>query len=186
MAPELAKHSGQPSKEIVMSPLAIIQGTPTWVWALLAFLVYRGVKALQTSTAPLSKLAIVPLIFAGLGIAHLVSDPLVGWITVLAWLIGASAGLAGGMLTAQRTRFIVDPVTRTVMLPGSAVPLLLIAAIFIAKFWLGFEMATVIDTASLAHYVLIDAVISGLVAGMFGGRFITYWRAMNACRPVAA
>jgi len=28
-----------------MTPIAIIQGTPTWVWVLLAFLLYRGIKA---------------------------------------------------------------------------------------------------------------------------------------------
>jgi len=28
--------------------------------------------------------------------------------------------------------------------------------------------------------VLIGAAVSGVVAGMFGGRFITYWRAMTA------
>ncbi|MDR5760347.1 DUF6622 family protein [Caballeronia sp. LZ035] len=169
-----------------MSPIAILQGTPTWVWVLLAFLLYRGIKALQTNTAPLSKLAVVPLIFAGLGIAHLMSDPFAGWSAVLAWIIGVGAGIAGGMFTASRTRFIVDPIARTVMLPGSFVPLLLISAIFIAKFWIGFEMATTMLATSLIHYASLDAAISGLVAGMFGGRFITYWRGLGACRPAAA
>ena len=169
-----------------MSPLAIIQGTPDWVWMLLVFLAYRGYKALQGGTSPLSKLAIVPLIFAGLGIAHLVAEPLAGWTAVLTWMIGVGAGIAAGVFTASRTRFIVDPVARTVMLPGSFVPLLLIAVTFIAKFWLGFEMATAMNVSALASYVLIDAAVSGVVAGMFGGRFVTYWRAMNevtASRP---
>ena len=55
-----------------MSPAAIIHGTPVWVWVLLAVLLSRGFKALSSGTAPLSKLAIVPLIFAGWGIAHLI------------------------------------------------------------------------------------------------------------------
>ncbi|SAL41165.1 hypothetical protein AWB71_02077 [Caballeronia peredens] len=169
-----------------MSPVAIIQGTPTWVWVLLAFLAYRGIKALQGGTAPLSKLAIVPLIFAGLGIAHMIHEPLAGWTAALAWIIGVGVGIAGGIFTASRTRFIVDPVARSVMLPGSYVPLLLIAITFITKFWLGFEMATVTNLAALMDYVLIDAAVSGVVAGMFAGRFITYWRAMNECSGISA
>ncbi|BAN27477.1 DUF6622 family protein [Caballeronia insecticola] len=169
-----------------MSPLAIIQGTPTWVWLLLVFLAYRGIKALHGGTTPLSKLAIVPLVFAGLGIAHMLHEPLAGWSAALAWIIGIGAGIAAGLFTASRTRFIVDPVARSVMLPGSFVPLLLIAVTFIAKFWLGFEMATVTNVAALMNYVLIDAAVSGVVAGMFAGRFITYWRAMNECTGTSA
>jgi L-asparagine transporter-like permease len=57
-------------------------------------------------------------------------------------------------------------------------------AIFITKFWLGFEMANVTNASSLGNYVLIGAAVSGVVAGVFTGRFITYWRAMSARRVV--
>jgi hypothetical protein len=169
-------------KEIVMSPAAIILGAPIWVWALLAVLVLRGFKALRSGTAPLAKLAITPVIVAGLGIAHLVSDPLAGWSAGIAWMTGSLVGILGGIFIASRTRFIVDPIANTVMLPGSPVPLLLMLAIFATKFWLGFEMATLSDASSLGMVALIGAAVSGAVAGMFGGRFITYWRAMNARR----
>jgi hypothetical protein len=168
-----------------MSPAAIIHGTPVWVWVLLAVLLSRGFKALSSGTAPLSKLAIVPLIFAGWGIAHLISDPLAGWSSAIVWMAGSLAGIAGGVFIASRSRFIVDPIANTVMLPGSALPLVLIVVTFAAKFWLGFEMATATDISSLGMYVLIDAAVSGVVAGVFGGRFLTYWRAMSA-RPLFA
>ena len=165
-----------------MTPIAIIQGTPTWVWVLLVFLVYRGVKALQTTTTPLSKLAIVPLIFVCMGIAQLATAPLVGWSAVAAWIIGMGAGIVGGVFIASRTRYIVDPMACTVMSPGSVLPLVLILATFITKFWLGFELATVTNVAALAMYVVIDAAVSGVVAGMFAGRFYTYWKALHALR----
>jgi hypothetical protein len=167
---------------MIMTPIAIIQGTPTWVWLLLAFLAYRGFKATRASTTPLAKLAIIPLIFAGMGIAHLFSAPLAGLDAVAAWIIGIGAGIAGGVFTATRTRFIVDPIARTVMLPGSFLPLVLIAATFIAKFWLGFELATVTNLSALAMYVTIDAAVSGIVAGMFAGRFFTYWKTLHTLR----
>lgn len=126
----------------------------------------------------------MPLIFAAGGIAHLVLNPLADWSAALAWMMAALAGIAGGVFIASRTRFIVDPIANTVMLPGSPLPLLLMLAVFATKFWLGFEMATVTDASLLGIYVLIGAAVSGAVAGVFTGRFITYWRAMSARRVI--
>jgi uncharacterized membrane protein len=167
-----------------MSPAAIVHGTPIWVWVLLVVLLSRGFKALNSGTAPLARLAMLPLIFAGGGIAHLVSNPLAGWSAVITWMTASLVGIAGGVFIASRSRFIVDPIARTVMLPGSPLPLLMMIAIFITKFWLGFEMANVTNASSLGNYVLIGAAVSGVVAGVFTGRFITYWRAMSARRVV--
>lgn len=169
-----------------MSPEAIIQGTPIWVWVLLVVLLSRGFKALDSATAPLSRLALLPLIFAGWGLVHMATNPFAGGAATVAWVACLLAGCACGAVIASRTRFIVDPAARTVMLPGSALPLVLIVATFAAKFWLGFETATATSAASLATYAVVDAAVSGLVAGVFGGRFICYCRAMAARRVVHA
>jgi hypothetical protein len=169
-----------------MSLAAILHGTPIWVWVLLAFLLSRGFKAMNSGAAPLPRLAIVPLVFAVWGIAHLVTDPLTGWADAIVWVVAALAGVAAGVFIASRTRFIVDPVANTVMLPGSMLPLALIVITFAAKFWLGVELATATSLASLGTYMLISAAVSGAVAGMFAGRFLTYWRAMSARRIVQA
>jgi hypothetical protein len=165
-----------------MSPEAIIHGTPIWVWVLLVVLLSRGFKALRSATAPLSTLAITPLIFAGWGIVHLITDPLAGWSSVIVWTAGSLIGIVAGVFIANRSRFIVDPIANTVMLPGSVLPLLLIIATFVTKFWLGFEIATLTDLSSLGMVILIDAAVSGVVAGIFGGRFLTYWQALGARR----
>jgi hypothetical protein len=165
---------------------AIIQGTPIWVWVLLVYLLSRGFKAMNSGTAPLSKLAVVPLIFTAWGILHLITDPLAGWSSAIVWVVGALIGIAGGVFIASRTRFIVDPQANTVMLPGSMVPLALIVITFAAKFWLGVEVATATSLASLGVYMLLGAAVSGVVAGVFAGRFLTYWRAMSARRALRA
>ncbi|ACC76224.1 DUF6622 family protein [Paraburkholderia phymatum] len=165
---------------------AIIQGTPIWVWVLLVFLLSRGFKAMNSGTAPLSKLAIVPLVFTAWGILHLIADPLAGWSSVIVWVVCALAGIAGGVFIAKRTRFIVDPVANTVMLPGSVLPLVLIVFTFAARFWLGVQLATATSLSSLGICVLLSAAVSGVVAGVFGGRFLTYWKAMSARRVVQA
>jgi hypothetical protein len=169
-----------------MSLTDILHGTPTWVWVLLVVLLSRGIKALKSGTAPLSKLAVVPVIFAGWGIIHLASEPTHGWFVPVAWIVGALVGIALGVLIARRTRFIVDPIARTVMLPGSVVPLVLIVVTFVTKFWLGFALATAGAASPVVTYLLIDAAVSGVVAGIFGGRFLTYWSALSKPRSSMA
>lgn len=165
-----------------MSLAAILHGTPLWVWVLLVYLLSRGFKALHSGTTSLSRLAMMPLIFAGGGILHLVSEPLAGWPAAIVWVTASLVGIAACVFIANRTRFIVDPIANTVMLPGSPLPLVLMMMIFATKFWLGFEMATVTDVSALGNYVLIGASVSGVIAGMFTGRFVTYWRAMSERR----
>jgi hypothetical protein len=165
-----------------MSLAAILHGAPLWVWVLFVYLISRGFKALHSGTTPLWRLAMMPLIFAGGGIFHLVLEPLAGWPAAVVWAMALLVGIAAGVFIANRSRFIIDPIANTVMLPGSAVPLVLMMIIFATKFWLGFEMATVTNAAALGNYVLIGASVSGVIAGMFTGRFITYWRALSERR----
>lgn len=164
-----------------MSFADILHGTPVWVWVLLVFLLSRGMKALNSGTVPLTRLAIFPILFAGWGIVHLASYPEQGWTLAPVWVVSAVVGIAAGIQIARRTRFLVDANANTVMVPGSIVPLLLILATFVTKFWLGFELATA-GASSVGAYLLIDATVSGLVAGIFGGRFFTYWNALNKQR----
>jgi hypothetical protein len=177
---------GRFEKEIIMTPAAIIHGTPVWVWVLLAVLLSRGFKAMSSHTATLSRLAIVPVVFAGWGILHLLNSPIDGWSAAIAWVVAAAVGIGGGAWLASRSRFIVDPVNRTVMQPGSVVPLALMIVAFASKFWLGFELATATYASPLVLYVLLDAAVSGAVAGVFAGRFLTYWKAMNVRRVMSA
>ena len=166
-----------------MSFQQIVLGTPTWVWVLLAVLVSRGMKALKGGTAPLSKLGIVPAVFAGWGLLHLLSGPSAGWDTALMWVAGGAAGVGVGAAIAQRSGMTVDRVRRTVTLPGSAVPLVLILLTFAMKFWIGFELATTAQIGVDSIFVELSGLVSGMVAGIFAGRFLIYWLAL---RPSAA
>jgi hypothetical protein len=157
-----------------MSLDAILSGTPVWVSALLAFLVSRVMKALKGGTAPLSKLAIVPAVFAGWGILHLFRESGANWHAGLIWIAGAVLGVCGGVALARASGMSVDRERETVTLPGSAVPLVVMLVTFASKFWIGFELATTpVDSASM--FVLLDAAVSGVAAGIFAGRFLIYW-----------
>ncbi|SAL41829.1 hypothetical protein AWB64_04458 [Caballeronia sordidicola] len=167
-----------------MSIEAILRGTPVWVWVLLVYLLSRGVKAMKGGTAPLSRLAIVPAVFAGWGLLHLVKEPAAGWNTGLAWVGGAVLGIAIGVLLARRSRLTVDRAQKTVTLPGSIVPLVLILLTFASKFWLGVELA-ITHAGVDSLYPVLDGLVSGLVAGIFAGRFLVYCLAFRPGSPAS-
>ncbi|WP_244849369.1 DUF6622 family protein [Caballeronia sp. SL2Y3] len=163
-----------------MSLQTVMAGTPAWVWVLLAVLVSRGLKAMKGGTAPLSKLAVVPAIFAAWGVLHVVTGPDAGWEPAATWLIGGAIGSGIGAMLAKSSSIAVDRVRRTVTVPGSVVPMLLILATFASKFFIGFELATGAGVEST--WAVLNALISGVVAGIFAGRFLIYWLAL---RPAA-
>ncbi|MDP9152624.1 DUF6622 family protein [Caballeronia sordidicola] len=165
-----------------MSIEAILHGTPVWVWILLAYLLSRGFKAMKGGTAPLTKLAIVPVIFTGWGLLNLFKEPAAGWNTGLAWVLGAVFGIGIGVVLARRSGMTVDRALKTVTLPGSVVPLVLMLLTFVSKFWLGVELA-VMHAGPDSMYVVLGGLVSGLVAGIFAGRFLMYCLAF---RPVSA
>lgn len=165
-----------------MSFQEILLGTPIWVWILLVVLVSRGMKALKGGTAPLAKLGLVPAVFAGWGVQHLLTNPAAGWEAALMWIAGGALGVSVGVALAKRSGMTVDRVRRTVTLPGSAVPLALILVTFATKFWIGFELATATHVGVDSPFVVLGGLVSGLVAGIFAGRFLVYWLAL---RPAA-
>jgi hypothetical protein len=167
-----------------MNMMNIVSGTPVWVWVLLGVLVSRGMKALKGGTAPLSKLAVVPLAFAAWGVLHLLSDRASGLDAWMMWAAGALLGAGIGAMLAKRSGLSVNRAARTITLPGSAVPLVLIVVTFATKFWLGYELATT-HVAVDAGFVVLSALVSGVTAGIFTGRFLIYWLALRQTAPVA-
>ncbi len=100
------------------------------------------------------------------------------------WAVGAALGLGFGAWLARRSGLSVDRVARTVTLLSSAVPLVLIVVTFVAKFWLGVELATT-HAGVDSGLIVLSTLVSGVTAGIFAGRFLIYWLALRPGAPVA-
>jgi hypothetical protein len=61
----------------------ILIHTPVWVWALLAFLVWQGIKAMQPRTTPIWRALIVPTPKAGRDLVESVSAQDAGHLSPL-------------------------------------------------------------------------------------------------------
>lgn len=74
----------------------ILLNTPLWVWAILAFLIYRGIVAAADREIPFNRIFIIPLVMLGLSLHGIASAFGSGTDIALTWASFAlvTAGLA--------------------------------------------------------------------------------------------
>jgi hypothetical protein len=154
----------------------IISHTPIWVWALLAFLVSRGVNAMQPRTIAPARALIVPLVFLVWGLAGLISSRGLGLALAL-FVVGAAVGLAAGSaLAALMPAPRLDQDAGVLAMPGSPIPLAMILAAFIIKYAGAVAQAGASDPATQAEIAGVMALVGGVFAGAFWGRTLALFR----------
>lgn len=151
--------------------LYIVAGTPVWVFALLAYLVWQGVGRLRPQVTSIWRVGVVPAIFIVWGLYGLFSRPIGLDQVAMVWLPTAAAGALLGTLTSPR-RLEVDRWHRLVRQPGSALPLVRMLSIFIAHYVL--NVAMVIVPEAKLTLMLSDIAVSGIGAGYFIGWIATF------------
>jgi hypothetical protein len=143
----------------------VLSGTPTWVFALYAYLVWVGAKRLKPGVRELAKIGITPAIFIVWGLIGLFQRP-GDFSTVLAhWALGALLGGALGLAVGIPMQ--ADRARRLVLIPGTVLPLLRILVIFGAHYVL--RAAAAIHPDMSATYLTWDIYVSGAGAGYFFG-----------------
>lgn len=145
----------------------IISHTPVYVWALLAFLVYRGVLAAKDREVSLGKLFIIPVVMLVLSLTGMNGHGLLGAGVWGVWLAGM---LAAVLVTwaAGDGGIAVNREAGTVALRGSWTPLALMIAIFVTKYTVAVVSAM---HPEIQRQLLFVVAVNGLF-GVFNGVFI--------------
>ena len=155
-----------------MTPvLQIVTNTPIWVWVLLAYLLFIGIRALRPSTAPLWRIATLPAVFFVWGLFSLYQLHGLGLARVLPWAAALVGGIVVGMLIASLQPIRADKVHHLVRTAGGPLTLVLIFLIFSTKYEFGFLHATQPALFAEPRFWIAEIAISGVLAGMFIGRF---------------
>lgn len=165
----------------------IIKHTPLWVWALFAYILYRGVRALETRELQPSRMLILPAVFLLWGLSGIFHDlpdwPLAMVGFVVLGLVGLGLGWANGLRLPPARR---DPATGLILRPGSATTLVVALFAFIAKYTLSVALAMAPTLGAQAGFALTFGGVSGLVAGIFwGGAALALWQAPRHALPAA-
>ena len=149
----------------------ILSHTPTWVWVLLAFLLYRGAAAMQPRDVAPGRVLIIPIVFFVWGATSLfaATDGLALRLAffIVALLVGLAIGRALASLSAAPR---LSRGTGLIAMPGSAAPLILIVLAFATKYCGSVALAMATDLAVRAELASALAASGGLFAGLFWGR----------------
>lgn len=146
----------------------IIINTPVWVWAILAFLLYRGIVASTDRETRFKKIFIIPAVMLGLSIQGIVSGFGANSVTILSWLASTVIGVLLTWWMVKPANIAAFPAAGTVYQRGSWIPLALMMGIFLTKYIVG---VTLKFQPQYGH----DAVFAGSICalyGLFNGIFI--------------
>lgn len=160
--------------------LQIVSNTPLWVWGLLIALVALGASQFFTRQASLTRVTFLPAAMAALSLYGTVSVFGAAAAVLLLW--GATAVLAA-MWVARRpvpARTLYDAATRRFVLPGSALPMLIILGIFCTKYAVGVLLALQPLMRTDAVFAEAVAALYGLFSGTLAGRALRLWRLARA------
>lgn len=153
----------------------VIKGTPFWVWAIFAFLLYRGIRALKTRVVPLKKIFILPAIFISLALYRLVSSNGAIALQNLWWFFAFVTGVSLGFLLFKSTKIQADKKKYLIKLPGTLSTLIMILIIFGIKFCFGYISALNSVFAKSLMFLHLKLITSGMISGLTLGRSLLYF-----------
>ncbi len=142
--------------------LEILKGTPTWVYVVLIFLIYKGIKALKPNTMKLKKLLVLPVVFFIISL-HKITNP----YYYILFLLG---GLIVGWMLYKKIKIKADKTNYLIALPGSPLPLILIIIAFAKGYYFGYESSVHPEYLKQQWFILLSLITSGFFSGIFTGR----------------
>jgi hypothetical protein len=146
--------------------LYLIKGTPFYVWIILIYLLFVGIKSLNTRIVYLPKLFIIPLILLAIKYKTFFSHDAIEFFLVT--ILGA----IGGFLVCRGNKIKIIKHSQSIEVPGNYSTLIILISFFLVKYYFGYLKAIEHDLAF--KYSLVENTISGLFSGYFIGRAIRY------------
>lgn len=147
--------------------IQILTHTPVYVWAILAFLIYRGVIAMRDREIGFRKLFIIPVIMLVLSLQDIASKFGIGFLPLAAWAAGA-AGMTLLVWRLSNARIDAGATPGSVRVRGSWAPMAMMMAIFFTKY---ITAVTLVMQPGAAQNALFSAAVCVLF-GVFNGYFL--------------
>jgi hypothetical protein len=142
-------------------------GTPLWVWGILTYLLFIGIRAIKIRLLHPLRLFVVPIIFTGINYKLIFSGN--NFSTYMIFLI---TGFLIGFFVGLKTSIKILHNLKRIELPGNYYTIAFLLLFFIGKYILGYLGAT--DPSMIIKYTFIDTCISGLLSGYFLGIAFCY------------
>jgi hypothetical protein len=150
----------------------IIVNTPIWVWAILAFLIYRGILSSVDQEVTLTRLLIIPIIMLLLSAQGIVATFGLSLDTTLSWAAFMAIGTLLAYLSFGHANVQALPAKGAVFQRGSWTPMTLMMGIFVTKYAVAVTLA--MQPAHAHEFIFTTGVCAlyGLFNGVFIGRLL--------------
>lgn len=152
-------------------PIQILSHTPLYVWAILAFLVWRGVTEMREREIAMPRMFVLPLAMLVLSLHDIARKFGLDATTLAAW----TTAFAAATLLAWRfggVRVSPGSAPGRVRVAGSAIPLVLMLSIFMVKYLTSVLLAVRPDLAGQPTVAVVVCAMFGGFNGYFLGRLL--------------
>jgi hypothetical protein len=156
----------------------ILTHTPLWVWGLLVLLIALGYSQTKTRQAGIARVVLLPLIFTALALSSLYSSFGASSLVFAAWATGFIATVVAMQALPQKASYSTQ--TRSFMLVGSWVPLLVILAIFLSRYVIAVTFAISPQMKTQMMFGVVAGAVYGVLAAYFSGRALGLVRLARA------
>lgn len=154
--------------------LQAIKHTPLWVYILLIYLTWVGIKALKPNTVSLNKLFVLPLVFSVLSINSLVADGVLDFAYTRVYLGSLFLGIILGWVIVKSMTVEYDKYKNLIKRPGSKITLLLVLFMFSTKYFYKYNL-TIESSITQSYFFKNSMLIAyGICTGIFLGRLACY------------
>jgi hypothetical protein len=162
---------------------AIVTGAPAWVWAILALIIYLGMRALRPGSGTPARLSLVPGIFLTTALGTLLLSSRLSDVLPF-WLASCLLGIGIGISWTSLLRIEIDRTEGIIRLPGTAFWLVTGLIVFGMRYalevYLAFNRNLVQEPFWFALPYAVMGLGTGMSAGWWGALMTRYLRATEA------
>lgn len=166
--------------------MQILANTPGWVFGLFVALLALGLLQARSRTVRKIPAMLLPAGMVALSLAGIYTsfglEPVAGVSWAIALVLSALVGY--GLFRDRRVTY--DATAKAYSVPGSWVPLVVIMAIFFAKYVYAVMQALRADVISTTLFIVGLSAVYGLLSGYFAARALNLVRLAQRAQAPAA
>lgn len=156
--------------------IEILRRTPPWVFVLFFVLLGLGLLQSRSRTVSLPRAMALPLamiLLSAYGVFSVFPGSLMG---ISAWLAAVLAAVFLNGFLAYPRGVLFEPATRSLSIPGSWVPLILMMTVYFTKYGVGVALARNPSLSSVQWFVASVSLAYGFLSGLFFAGALSLWR----------
>ena len=144
--------------------------TPWWVYLILAYLIFIGIRAGRPGFISLKRAVIIPVAFTILSIYTLLSAVQPTVLNITIWIIALLVGTLIGLIQMKFSRLKIDRERRLIWTEGNWTLLVVFILIFATKYYFDYQISVMPHIAEHPIFIYSLLTSSAILTGWFIGR----------------